>query len=46
MQHELNAAVDGTVSRIYATAGNQLAAGDRILNIEPSDESLRASLGA
>lgn len=40
MQHELNAAVNGTVSRIYATAGNQLAAGDRILNIEPSDESL------
>lgn len=34
MQHELVAQVDGVVSHVWATAGSQLAAGDRILMVE------------
>ena len=37
MQHELTAAIDGIVCAIKATEGNQLAAGDLILVIEPSE---------
>ncbi len=36
MQHEIAAAVDGVVSEVLATPGNQIAAGDLILSIEES----------
>jgi len=39
MQHELLAPVDGTVSAVLATAGTQIAADARILEIEPDAES-------
>jgi geranyl-CoA carboxylase alpha subunit len=38
MQHEIVAEVAGTVSRVVATAGAQIAADDRILEIEPAED--------
>lgn len=39
MQHELVAQVDGVVGSVWAKAGTQLAAGDRILMVESEAES-------
>ncbi len=38
MQHELVAQVDGVVGSVWAKAGTQLAAGDRILMVESEAE--------
>jgi len=38
MQHEILAEVDGTVTRLVARPGSQIAADERILEIEPTDD--------
>jgi len=42
MQHEILATVNGTVSAVLVTAGTQIAADARILEIEPDAESQEA----
>lgn len=39
MQHEMRAEIDGVVTAINFAAGEQLAAGDPILEIKPPDDS-------
>jgi len=42
MQHEILAEIDGTVEMIAATAGNQIAADDLIMEIVADEESEEA----